>query len=130
MYFAGHLDYLRRTEQKQVAASMRPFLALPGSTMLPGAAREQRRLEKRRRAALREEAAEKRRRDDRDFLGFKKKKHLLKERTLEDQEERVEDLGKNLSEEEELRLRHLAKTLLFGEKESNPRIRRAGTFLG
>ena len=31
LYFAGHLDYLRRTEQKRVQASFKPFLAPPGA---------------------------------------------------------------------------------------------------
>ena len=118
LYFAGHLDYLRRTEQKRVAASMRPFLAPPGGKMLPGAALEMGRQSVKMRKVATRERNEKKRDADRDFLGFKKKPHLL--RRNEPEMKSPSDLGKSLSEHEELRLRHLASTLLFDHKPSNP----------
>lgn len=126
MWMSGHLDYLRRTEMKQVAASMRPFLELPGSTMLPGAAREQRRLEKKKRIRAREEERDAQQRKDRDFLGFPKKRHQLGKKRHEmldgegDDGARAVDPHGSLSEQEELRLKHLAKKLLFPPQKVNP----------
>ena len=117
LYFAGHLDYLRRTEQKRVQASFKPFLAPPGGRMLPGAALEMRKHSERQRTVARREAAQQKRDSERDFLGFRKKAHLLRN---EKPQVELSDLGKSLSEHEELRLRHLASSLLFNDKKENP----------
>ena len=86
--------------------------------MLPGAALEMRKHSERQRTVARREAAQQKRDSERDFLGFKKKPHLLRQRTTETTE--LSDLGKSLSEHEELRLRHLASSLLFDDKKQNP----------
>ena len=74
--------------------------------MLPGAALEMRKHSERQRTVARREAAQQKRDSERDFLGFKKKAHLLRQSKPETTE--LSDLGKSLSEHEELRLRHLA----------------------
>ena len=73
LYFAGHLDYLRRTEQKRVQASFKPFLAPPGGRMLPGAALEMRKHAERQRKVQKREAAQQKRDNERDFLGLRRR---------------------------------------------------------
>ena len=85
--------------------------------MLPGAALEMRKHSERQRTVARREAAQQKRDSERDFLGFKKKPHLLRQSKPEVE---LSDLGKSLSEHEELRLRHLASSLLFDDKKQNP----------
>ncbi|KAJ1446080.1 hypothetical protein M885DRAFT_273748 [Pelagophyceae sp. CCMP2097] len=100
MWMAGQLDYERRTEMKRVAASFRPFLELPGSTMLPGAATEAQRLDRKKRR-------EARRHEPKD--GLEKGEHGG----------HAAPHHAALSETEEMRLKHLAETLLFPRKEVN-----------
>ena len=85
--------------------------------MLPGAALEMRKHSERQRTVARREAAQQKRDSERDFLGFRKKPHLLRQSKPEVE---LSDLGKSLSEHEELRLRHLASSLLFDDKKQNP----------